>query len=69
MLNLNSFENICNVYVTIYNICNSQAGTAMGLGFMKHYTLKRHFTCSDDATSSNIYILNSVNLLIYVNIN
>jgi hypothetical protein len=36
--------------------CN---GIAMGLGFVTHFTVKSHFTCIDEATSSKIYLLNS----------
>jgi hypothetical protein len=41
----------------------------MGLGFVKHFTVKGHFTCTDEATSSNMFLLNSLHLLIWVNIN
>jgi hypothetical protein len=51
----NFFEKKCSVHVTvIYNIWIDQVGTAMCLGFMTHITVKSHFTCIDEATSSNM---------------
>jgi hypothetical protein len=41
----------------------------MGLGFVKHFTVKSHFICIDEATSSNMFLLNSLHLLIYVHVN
>jgi hypothetical protein len=47
------------VHVTIIqNICKYQVGAAMGLGYEKH------FTCTDEAISSNMFLLNSLHLLI-----
>jgi hypothetical protein len=42
----------------------------MGFGFVKHFTVKIHFTCIDEATSSNTFLLNSLHLifrLTYIN--
>jgi hypothetical protein len=36
----------------------------MGLGFVKHFAVKSHFTCTDEAASSNMFLLNSLHLLI-----
>jgi hypothetical protein len=36
----------------------------MGLGFVKQFTVKGHFTCINEATSSNMFLLNSLHLLI-----
>jgi hypothetical protein len=53
------------VHVTvIWNICKYQVRTAMGLGFLMQFTVKSHFTCIDEATSSNMSLLNSLHLLI-----
>jgi hypothetical protein len=41
----------------------------MGLGFVKQFTVKSHFTCIDKATSSNMFLLNTLHLLIQVNVN
>jgi hypothetical protein len=53
----------------ILNICKYQVGTAMGLGFVKQFTVKSHFNFIDKATSSNMFLLNSLHLLISVNVN
>jgi hypothetical protein len=53
------------VHVTIiWNICKYEVGTAMGLSFVKHFIVKSQFTCIDEATSSNMFLLNSLHLLI-----
>jgi hypothetical protein len=53
------------VHITIIlNIWKYQVGTAMVLGSVKYFTVKRHFTCTDEATSSNMFLLNSLHLLI-----
>jgi hypothetical protein len=36
----------------------------MGLGFVKNFTVKSHFTCIDEATSNNMFLLNALHLLI-----
>jgi hypothetical protein len=41
----------------------------VGLDFVKHFTVKSHFTCIDEATSSNMFLLNSLHLLIEVDVN
>jgi hypothetical protein len=38
--------------------------TAMGLAFVKQFTMKGHFICIDEANSSNMFLLNSLHLLI-----
>jgi hypothetical protein len=40
-------------YSIIGNICKYQFGTAMELGFVKHFTLKYHFTYTDKEVLSN----------------
>jgi hypothetical protein len=41
----------------------------MGLGFVKQFTVKSHFTCIDEATSSNMFLSNSLQLVILVDVN
>jgi hypothetical protein len=41
----------------------------MGLGFVKHFTVKSHFTCIDEETSGNVSLLNSLYLLISDTVN
>jgi hypothetical protein len=36
----------------------------MGLGFVKHFTVKGHFSYTDEVASSNMFLLNSLQLLI-----
>jgi hypothetical protein len=50
----------CNYYLKLLQI---SSWTAMGLGFVKHFIVKSHFTCSDEATSSSMFLLNSLYLL------
>jgi hypothetical protein len=33
----------------------------MGLGFVKNFIVKGNFTCTDEATSSDMFLLNSYN--------
>jgi hypothetical protein len=36
---------------------------------MKHFTIKSHFTCIDEANSINMFLLSSLHLYIYVTVN
>jgi hypothetical protein len=38
----------------IRDICKYQVGTAMWLGFVKHFTVKSQLTCTYEAILSNI---------------
>jgi hypothetical protein len=41
----------------------------MRLSSVKHFTVKSHFTCINEANTSDMFLLNSLHLLIYVNVN
>jgi hypothetical protein len=51
-----------NVQVSIYKLNNEQKYYIKG--FVKQFTVKSHFTCIDEATSSNMFLTNSLFLLI-----
>jgi hypothetical protein len=58
------YFNVFNMLCTCNYYLKYQVGTAVGLGFVKHFTVKSHFTCIDEVTSSNMFLLNSLHLLI-----
>jgi hypothetical protein len=48
---VNFSEKVYSVHVTtIQNACTYQVGTAVGLDFVKLFTVKGHFTCTGEAT-------------------